>query len=227
MTTRPVRSTVNGSLRFAICCVICCVLAACASNDAQPSATTAQDGAASAGVARADTLIVAPGDSLPFTATVAPAAPVIHLVLDGEGLRFVIESSGSNRLLEFSASAEQVIAAVTAAGGAAQSRGTNADCGAGPVEFVSFENGLSLVMQQAKFVGWSARKTATSATLTTMSGIGVGSTRAALDSSYAAAVSRSTLGTEFSAGELQGVLASASSSAPITDMWAGTSCVAR
>jgi len=160
-------------------------------------------------------------------ATESAAAPDVHVALDGEGLRVVIASSGSTRLLAFGSPAGQVIDAVSAAVGTVQSRGINADCGAGPVEFVSFDGGLSLVMQHTKFVGWSARKGRASATLTTMTGVGVGSTRAALDSSYTAAVLRTTLGTEFSAGGLQGVLASASPSASITDMWAGTSCVAR
>jgi len=207
--------------------MICCAVAACASNDSQPSDDSARDRAASAGLPRADTLIVAPADSVPLTLTVPPAAPAVHVSLDGDGLRFVVESSGSTRLLAFGTPAAQVIAAVSAAIGAAQSRGTNADCGAGPVAFVGFDRGLSLIMQDGSFVGWSARVTGDSATLTTMSGIGVGSTRAALDSSYVATVSRTTLGTEFAAGRIQGVLASASRSAPITDLWAGTSCVAR
>ena len=46
-------------------------------------------------------------------------------------------------------------------------------------------------------------------------------------SNQAARVQQTSLGIEFFAGGLQGVLASDAASAPITDLWAGTSCVAR
>ena len=63
--------------------------------------------------------------------------------------------------------------------------------------------------------------------LTTASGIGLGSTRAALESAYAARVSRSTLGMEFVAGGIAGLLASDHPAAPITHLWAGQVCLAR
>jgi hypothetical protein len=61
-----------------------------------------------------------------------------------------------------------------------------------------------------------------------MSGIGVGSTRAELQAAYAAAaVDSTTLGVEFTAGGLQGVLESDARTAPIVALWAGAACVAR
>lgn len=63
--------------------------------------------------------------------------------------------------------------------------------------------------------------------LTTASGIGIGSTRADLESAYAARVARSTLGAEFSAGGLAGLLASERPDAPIINLWAGEACLAR
>ena len=60
-----------------------------------------------------------------------------------------------------------------------------------------------------------------------MSGIGVGSARAALDAVYSATVSTTTLGEEFSAGGLAGVFDGPTAAARITAMWAGTTCLAR
>jgi hypothetical protein len=61
-----------------------------------------------------------------------------------------------------------------------------------------------------------------------VSGIGVGSTRAELESAYAGvAVDSTTLGVEFMAGGLQGVFESDARTAPIVALWAGAACVAR
>lgn len=59
------------------------------------------------------------------------------------------------------------------------------------------------------------------------SGIALGSTRAELERSYATTIATTTIGVEFSAGGLQGVLASGAVQARITDLWAGTNCIAR
>ena len=76
-----------------------------------------------------------------------------------------------------------------------------------------------------RFVGWSV--TAGSPPVTTASGLKVGSTRAELESAYAAKIAKSTLGVEFSAGALAGLLDSEKTDARVTDLWAGVTCNAR
>lgn len=151
----------------------------------------------------------------------------VLLALDGEGLRLVVAATGSTRLLAFGTDSAAVLDGLGRALGAPTSRGSNAECGAGPVDFASFDGGLSVNFQSGRFVGWSARASNTSSALTTMSGIGVGSTRAALDSTYSARVAQSSLGTEFSAGDLSGILDGTAPSSRIANLWAGVNCIAR
>lgn len=54
-----------------------------------------------------------------------------------------------------------------------------------------------------------------------------GSTRAELEAAYATRVFESTLGTEFSAGSLQGLLESPRADARVMSLWAGTTCILR
>lgn len=62
--------------------------------------------------------------------------------------------------------------------------------------------------------------------LTTMSGVGPGTTRASLDEAYSTKVRQTTLGSEFTAGELAGLLDGPGRKATITNMWAGLTCIA-
>jgi hypothetical protein len=64
-------------------------------------------------------------------------------------------------------------------------------------------------------------------TLTTVSGIGLGSTRAELEAAYDAEVAPSSLGIEFHAGGLAGLLDSSRPDARVVSLWAGLACVAR
>ncbi len=96
----------------------------------------------------------------------------------------------------------------------------------GPLDFVSFGDELMIAIQNERFLGWTVRRGG-AVTMRTMSNIGLGSTRAELQAAYNAEIARSTLGIEFMAGGLQGILASDAPTAPITDLWAGASCVAR
>lgn len=161
------------------------------------------------------------------TSAAAALRDSVLLALDGDGLRVVLPSNGSTRLLRFGMESAEVITAVSAALAPPTARGTSVDCGAGPMEFATFADGLTINIQHDRFVGWSARVSTTARALTTMSGIGVGSTRAALDAAYSAEVSATTLGEEFWAGGLAGVLDGPTAAARITDMWAGTTCLAR
>lgn len=106
-------------------------------------------------------------------------------------------------------------------------QGTNQDCGAGPVQYANWPDGLSLVFRKGTFVGWGLDGRAKGA-LATAIGIGPGSTRAELEAAYAnIKVNQTSLGTEFSGGGFFGVLDGDGPGARVTDMWAGVSCVAR
>ncbi len=168
---------------------------------------------------------VAVGPSAPSNAAASESVAAPKLAVEGEGLRWFLQPSGSARPIPFGRPQAEMLASLETVRGPA-SKGTNQDCGAGPVQYASWPDGLSLVFQDKRFVGWGLDSRAADA-ITTASGIGPGSTRAELESAYEAAVSQTSLGTEFSAGDLQGVLDGPSAGARITDMWAGISCVAR
>ena len=172
-----------------------------------------------------------PGATEPPTSPPAapPAVPTVHIALSGEGLTFVTPS-GSTRHLLFGEPAEQTIEAVSRAQGAQPEHAHNDECGAGPLDMATWRNGLTLVAQDGRFVGWGLYPrpgTAADGSLGTMAGIAPGSTRGELESAYAAKVSETTLGTEFTAGGLSGLLDGPGPSASITTLWAGTTCAFR
>lgn len=148
------------------------------------------------------------------------------LALDGEGLRLVDSVSGSTKALAFGTPLPIAISMLTPVVGEPNERGTNPECGAGPIEFITYADGLQIVAQRDTLFGWAVR-TDGAQSLRTMSGIGIGSTRAELESVYSSRITRSSIGVEFIAGGLQGVLESEADEARITHMWAGVSCVFR
>lgn len=149
----------------------------------------------------------------------AVASAPVALALDPEGLRAVNTDTGSTRPLAFGQPGAQLIEVATRVlGSPPRDRGTNGDCGAGPLDYARWEDGLMIWIQDGAFAGWGVNKPGP----TTMSGLGVGSTRAQLDDAYAAEVSEGTLGTEFSAGDLHGVLDGPQGK--VTHLWAGVSC---
>jgi hypothetical protein len=132
---------------------------------------------------------------------------------------------GAERAIPFGAGEAMVIETLERVRGPAE-QGTNEDCPTGAVQYASWSDGLSLLFGDDRFVGWSLDDRA-SGQVETPAGIGPGDTRAQLNSAHAPEVRQSTLGTEFSAGEVHGVLDGPSTGARITAMWAGASCVAR
>lgn len=190
--------------------------AAASSDDPSPSAnTTAPAPASSANQAAAS--------SPKAAATLAQDRR--SLAVQGEGLRWFLPPNGSARPLPFGTPKADLLASLERVRGPAD-QGTNEDCPIGPVQYAAWADGLTLFFQDDRFAGWSLDDRAAD-TITTAAGIGGGSTRAELEAAYTATVEQSTLGTEFSAGEISGVLDGTGPAARVTDMWAGISCVAR
>lgn len=226
----PERTLIRFRCRV-ICSFVACLLMVYACGPSGDSANT-NDSLASPDTP-AVTPAVTPADS---TASAAPATPPppsgsavpsgSHVALDGSGIMLIAAESGATRALAFGTPVDVTLTAISRVLGDPIVRTTNRDCGAGPIEFIAFDGGLFVGVQNNRFAGWTVRPSGSKA-LRTMSNIGIGSTRAALDAAYNVRVTRSTIGTEFMAGGLQGVLASDAANAAITDLWAGAHCVAR
>jgi hypothetical protein len=159
--------------------------------------------------------VEAPASPVP-TATAA-AGPLLNLA--PAALSFVDGASGRAREVPFGTAREPVLTATTAALGNQTGAGRNEECGEGAMDYVRFD-GLSLYFQQGKLVGWfldSAKQG-----LTTASGVGIGSTRKAVESAYAVSVDETSLGTEFSteSGDFGGIL----EKGKVTAMWSGQVC---
>jgi hypothetical protein len=163
----------------------------------------------------------------PSAAQPRPAAEQPRLTVDPEGLRWFLPPNGSARPLPFGTAQADVISSLERVRGEA-GQGTNQDCGAGPVQYANWADGLSLVFQNGRFAGWGLDGRSRGA-ITTADGIGVGTTRSQLDDAIGPPlqVRRTTLGTEFTAGSYHGLFDGPGDSARITDMWAGVSCAAR
>lgn len=146
------------------------------------------------------------------------------LAVEGEGLRLFDPASGAARSIGFGMRRDDLLAALAFRG--PPGLGTNAECGAGPLGYASWPDGLTLYFQEDSFAGWSLDGRADGA-LTTAAGIGPGTTRAALEAAYAITIEETSLGIEFVAGGFAGLLDGASPNARITDMWAGMNCVFR
>jgi hypothetical protein len=186
------------------------LLAACT---AEPAATD--------NIADASANAAAPAAQAPAN-TAAPAAQATPaLAIDGEGLRLFDRASGSARPIPFGTAQPAVLAALAARGQPEINK--LEECGAGPLDAASWRDGLTLYFQDAKFVGWAVGRPDGDAPATP-AGITIGSTRAELESAYKTNVFESSLGTEFEAGTLFGILEGEGAKAKVTNLWAGVSC---
>jgi len=178
----------------------------------------------------ADSVItIAPPPAMDVDSSAPAAVTRAKLAWEGEGLRLFLEPSGAARPVPFGRPMAEVIATLTAVqgsdGGTPPVQLENADCGAIAATWAS--TGLTAWFARQRFVGWSVQPPAQGTALTTASGIGLGSTRTELEGAYAADVARSTLGIEFSAGGLAGLLDSARPDARVVNLWAGQACLGR
>ena len=185
---------------------LCLILAACKDNTPAPAAAPP----------------AASQPSLQSQAHVDNAAETaaLKLALDSEGLRIVNTVSGASRLVPFGTSRADLVKAVSAAQKAQPLlQGDNLTCRAA---YATWPSGLTAFFSKDRFAGWSALHA--DPTLVTASGIGVGSSRAELEGAYKILVTASTLGSEFTAGGLAGLLDSVRPDAKVTALWAGMTC---
>lgn len=166
------------------------------------------------------TEVAAVDSATPAPATLATAA----LAVDGEGLRLIDPATGSTTPLPFGTPGEVVIESLTRLiGREPDEKGQGADCGT--ASYATWEDGLSIWIERGGFVGWSLLDA--NSPLSTMAGVGIGSTLAELRDVMVVEVRETSIGTEFSAGGLAGLLDGDGDGARITHLWAGATCIAR
>lgn len=189
------------------------LLAACGSADEADDAMPVEN------VVIAEDPVAATGESEQAGEAVTSAERPIP-ALDGEGLRMVIPS-GATRLIAFGSERQVVENAIGRALGKGGTRSSNAECGAGPMQFSTID-GFTLNFQGGKFVGWNIDG---ALGLTTFNGMGVGSNRAVLEQSRVITMQDSTLGAEFSTGGIGGFLDGEGDT--VSMLYAGTQCFFR
>ncbi|WGM31661.1 hypothetical protein [Brevundimonas sp. NIBR11] len=163
----------------------------------------------------------------PATAPAADSGPSVGdsgLALEAEGLR-LFDDTGAARAIPFGTPQATAIASLAASiGGAVPEVTTNAECGAGPVQSAKFSNGLQLLFQNDQFQGWFVDQ----AGMTTVDGMGVGSTRGSIEGSRTIEMQEdSTLGAEFDSGGVGGFLTDATPQGTVTGLYAGLTCFFR
>jgi hypothetical protein len=173
-----------------------------------------------------ETTAPAPTDAETPTETPAetPQSEEVGLILAGEGLQLVNLQTGSTTPLAFDGDMATTLDAVTQILGEPEEMGENSECPSGPLTIATWPNGLALNAADDTFVGWAMQPGDDDTALTTASGIGIGSTRQELEEAYTVEVVDSSLGVEFSAGDLYGLLTSPEPTGTITNLWAGVAC---
>lgn len=182
-----------------------------------------------AGCSNASTAEDAPAAAVEPSAA-APSSSASKLASTGtststiEGFGVIVSPNGTDsaKAIRFGESQAATITAISQVLGKPAQEGTNSDCPSGPVQFATWTKGLSANFEGGKFVGWVGavdQKTAR--------GIGFGSSRADLIAAYHPTFEETSVGYEFTADGISGVMESAAADAAITDLWSGVSCVAR
>lgn len=149
----------------------------------------------------------------------------IVLALSGEGVLIVDQQSGKSQNIPFDTDLATTETAISTSLGAPTNTAQNDECGAGPMTFVTWSNGFTINVIEDKFVGWTVRPNTESANLTTLDGIGLGSTLTEMEENYDVGVIESSLGTEFNASNiLFGLLDANESDGIVTNLWSGMAC---
>jgi hypothetical protein len=197
------------------------MLAACSA----PEGTNQADMAQNAPDDSAD--IIVPqgnaGDAAAGNQVEAAMRPGMSLSPDG---LMLVSASGSTSPVNFGIAQDDVMRAARAVLGKPQNEALNPECPYGPLDTVDFADGLTLFFEGARFVGWDVDDTRPGR-FTTMSGVGIGTTRREMERSIAIEIDNSSLGHEFRSGALSGLLSAPGDTGRVMRLWAGTACIFR
>lgn len=141
------------------------------------------------------------------------------LGLNGQGLVLTTPKGVVTRI-KFGMPRDQVMAALNTRPEPGES--TISECGAGPIDFASWPDGLNLLFQGGAFQGWALDQRADSLRLT--NGVGIGTTVARLRKLGKLRIEASTLGNEFTLGGVSGLVSSRRNTGKVTNLWAGLDC---
>jgi len=201
-----------------------CLLAPAAAVLIVAGCGTGPDAANEAGNGGAANDAAAPApapQSVPATVN-AQQAQRAAVTLAPVGLALVDTATGSSRMIAFGTPQQETLDRVTAVLGPPGERADNGECPAGALHIATWPGRIAANFQDGRFVGWAAED---GSELSTASGIALGSTRAELERAYQSNVQEGSLGWEFGAGELYGVLSGPEPNARIDALWAGTNCI--
>lgn len=155
-----------------------------------------------------------------------PEAAQAELRLASGGVLATASGSAPARRIDFGAPRAQAVAAVAAVLGPATGEGANEECGAGQMEFTNFGT-LALNFQNDAFVGWSLSGPPRTPPLRSATGVGIGTPRDQVmgEGQGPLEVSETSLGTQFDAAGIFGLLSGPEPDASVTELWAGTNCI--
>lgn len=156
------------------------------------------------------------------TTTTAAAAEETLLVLELEGLGLTTADSGKISHIPFGTAHDGTLSAVGEALDDANHDGPVPDCPAGPADAAQYDE-LTLTFQNGSFVGWTI---AEDSSLTTVDGIGIGTTVAELKEAYTdVQIDEASIGNIFAAGDLFGLVDTNDDDGKVTVLWTGTTCI--
>lgn len=161
----------------------------------------------------------------PEGSTVAPA-----MALGPDGLILIRADTGSTTFVDFGTPTATVLPAIESAiGPPNEVLEGNPECGNGQAVVVIWDDAISLDFnREDQFLAWGLRP---GSELTTMAGVGLGSTRQEVDAAIVVDVSETSLGTEFATGEdgrgIAGLLDGPDPADPVIELWAGSICAFR
>jgi hypothetical protein len=172
-----------------------------------------------------ETEIIVPPAGTADAPNASEEAPGVAVNLAPDELTLVLPN-GASRHVTFGIARADAVRMLAAALGSPIEEANSQDCGAGPLAHATFRDGLSLYFQDGKFAGWDLDGRE-SPRFTTGNGIGIGTSRKALEAAGTVDVGETTIGNEFMMGELSGLLSSPAPDGKVTNLWAGVTCIAR
>jgi hypothetical protein len=151
-----------------------------------------------------------------------PGASQARLSLQPGGLE--AEAAGRKSPLNFGSSISEALTGLTAMFGPPLEDATNSECGGGEaVRIIRWSNGLRILAQGDRFLGWETDQPGLSAP----GGLHVGMTRTELEANPST-FEQTSLGTEWMVGDgevnVRGLFSDNTPGARVTHMWAGITC---